>query len=66
VIGWEKKARVEAAEVLRTHPKFSVDSWKRNLPHRDQSQNEKSVNALRRLGRLPAMVTTSENYPGIA
>jgi hypothetical protein len=49
-MGREKEARVEAAEVLRMNPKFSVDSWAKNLPYRDQSQNEKIANALRKAG----------------
>jgi adenylate cyclase len=48
--GREKEARAEAAEVLRINPKFSLDSWAKNLPHKDQSQKDKAVDALRKAG----------------
>jgi adenylate cyclase len=44
MMGLEKEARAEAAEVLRINPKFSVDSWAKNLPYK--SENEKIVSAL--------------------
>jgi adenylate cyclase len=50
LMGHEKEARAEAAEVLRMNPKFSVDSWAKNLPYKDQSQGDKVVNALRKAG----------------
>ena len=50
LMGHEKKAQAEAAEVLRMNPKFSVDSWAKNLPYKDQSESDKVVNALRKAG----------------
>ena len=47
----EKDARAEVSEVLRVYPKFSLDDWTRKRPFfRDQSQNEKLVNSLRKAG----------------
>ena len=50
IMGREKEARAEAAEVLRINPKFSVDSFAKILAYKDQSQNDKIVNALRKAG----------------
>jgi len=49
-MGRDKEARAEAAEVLRINPKFSVDSWAKENPYKDQSQKDKMVNALRKAG----------------
>ena len=50
MMGREKDARAEAAEVLRIRPKFSLDSLPKMLPYKDQSQNEKIVEALCKAG----------------
>jgi adenylate cyclase len=50
MMGREKEAHAEAAEVLRINPKFSVDSFAKRLSYKDQSQNDKLVNALRKAG----------------
>jgi len=51
MMGHEKEAQAEAAEVLRVNPKFSLDNWARKRPFfRDQSQNDKVVNAMRKAG----------------
>ena len=46
----EKEAGAEAAEVLRINPKFTVDSYAKTLPFKDQSQTDKYINALRKAG----------------
>jgi len=46
----EKEARAEAVEVLRINPKFSVDAWAKTREYKDQSQNDKMVNAMRKAG----------------
>jgi adenylate cyclase len=46
----EKEARAEAAEVLRIDPKFSVDHLAKVLSHKDQSVNDRTVDALRKAG----------------
>jgi hypothetical protein len=50
MMGREKEARAEAAEVLRINPKFSVDFWANALGYKDQSETDKVVNALRKAG----------------
>ncbi len=49
-MGREKEARAEAAEVLRINPKFSVDSWAKNSPYKDQSFTDNAVNLWRKAG----------------
>jgi adenylate cyclase len=51
MMGRESEARAEAAEVLRINPKFSMDHHAKNLAnYKDQSQNDKFLNALRKAG----------------
>ena len=50
LMGREKEARAEAAEVLRINPKFSVDFWAKALPYKDQSVTDNLINALRKAG----------------
>jgi adenylate cyclase len=50
MMGREKEARAEAAEVLRINPKFSVDSWAKTFAYKDHSQQDKIVNAVRKAG----------------
>ena len=48
--GREKEARKEAAEVLRISPKFTVESFTRNLPYKNQSDKDRTINGLRKAG----------------
>jgi adenylate cyclase len=50
MMGQEKEARAEAAEVLRINPKFSVDYYAKVLSYKDQSEIDKFINALRKAG----------------
>jgi TolB-like protein len=50
MIGREEEAQAEAAEVLRLNPKFSVDSYARRIPFKDQFITDNLTNALRRAG----------------
>ena len=50
MMGQEKEARAEAAEVLRINPKFSVDYYAKVLAYKDQSEIDKFINALRKAG----------------
>jgi adenylate cyclase len=50
MMGREKEARAEAAEVLRINPKFSVDLFAKRQVYKDQSETDKLVNALRKAG----------------
>jgi len=48
--GREKEARKEAAEVLRINPKFTVESYMRNIPYRNPSDRDRVVQGLRKAG----------------
>ncbi len=50
MMGREREARAEALEVLRINPKFSLDSWAKTLPFKDQSEADKYIDALRKAG----------------
>jgi TolB-like protein/Flp pilus assembly protein TadD len=52
MMGREKEARAEAAEVLRINPKFSLDLWtKRGRQiYKDESEVDKLVDAMRKAG----------------
>ena len=50
MMGREKDARAEAAEVLRINPKFSLDSLAKILPYKDQLETDKITDALRKAG----------------
>jgi tetratricopeptide (TPR) repeat protein len=50
IMGREKEARVEAKEVLRINPKFSLDYFANRLAYKDQSEADKVVYALRKAG----------------
>jgi len=46
----EKEAQKEAAEIRRINPKFTVESFARILPYKDQQYKDRTVNALRKAG----------------
>jgi len=50
LLGLEKEARAEAAEVLRLNPKFSLEMWAKVSAFRDRSETEKQITALRKAG----------------
>jgi adenylate cyclase len=50
MMGREKEARAEAAEVLRINPKFSLDYKEKTLPYKDQSITDRYAAALRKAG----------------
>ena len=50
MMGREKEARAEAAEVLRINPKFSVDNYAKTSTYKDQSETDKVIDALRKAG----------------
>jgi hypothetical protein len=50
MMGREKEARAEAAEVLRINPKFSVEYLAKIRAYKDQSQNDKIADALHKAG----------------
>lgn len=50
MMGREKEASAEAAEVIRTNRKFSLDLWAKRQLYKDQSEIDKLVDALRKAG----------------
>jgi len=50
MMGREKEARAEAAEVLMINPKFTMDYYVKNLPYKDQSVTESLADACRKAG----------------
>ncbi len=50
MMGREKEARAEAAEILRIRSNFSLDSLAKMLPYKDQSETDKVADALRKAG----------------
>ena len=48
--GREKDARKEAIEVLRINPKFTVESYMRNIPYKNPSDRDRVVQGLRKAG----------------
>jgi hypothetical protein len=50
MMGREKEARAEAAEVLRINPNFSVDYFAKTLPYKDQKVTNNLIDALRKAG----------------
>jgi adenylate cyclase len=48
--GLKEEARIEAGEVLRINPKFSVDRWTRNMPYKNKADKELIIGALRKAG----------------
>ena len=50
MMGREKEARAEAAEVLRINPKFSLDNFAKTIPGRNRSGIDNYINTLRKAG----------------
>ena len=48
--GREKEAQKEAAEVLRINPKFTVESFMRNIPYKNPSDRDRTTQGLRKAG----------------
>ena len=48
--GREDEARVEAAEVLRINPKFSVKKYEKRASFKKKEDNERFIGALRKAG----------------
>jgi adenylate cyclase len=49
-LGREEQARAEATEVLRIHPKFSLEHFAKILPFKDQSVVDNAIACLRKAG----------------
>ncbi len=50
MMGREKEARAEAAEVLRIDPNFSLDDYGRAIPGKERSGIDRYINILRKAG----------------
>ena len=50
LMGREKEARAEAAEVLRINPKFSLDQFAPTITYKDQARTDLILDALRKAG----------------
>jgi tetratricopeptide (TPR) repeat protein len=50
LMGREKEARAEAAEVLRINPKFSLDQFAPTITYKDQARTDLIRDALRKAG----------------
>jgi hypothetical protein len=46
--GWDEDARIEAAEVLRTNPKFSLEKWEKRCTYEKKTDCERAISALRK------------------
>jgi tetratricopeptide (TPR) repeat protein len=49
-LGREEEARAEAREVLRLHPKFSLDYFAQIFAYKDQSVADRRIELLRKAG----------------
>ena len=49
-LGRDEEARAHAAEVLKISPEFSLDRFAKKLPFKNQAENERIINALRKAG----------------
>jgi adenylate cyclase len=49
-LGRDEEAKAEAAEVLRIHPKFSLEHYAKTLPFKDQSVVDDHIACLRKAG----------------
>jgi len=50
LLGRDEEARVEAEEVIRLNPKFSLESYAKMLPFKNQAQTDRFVEALHKAG----------------
>jgi adenylate cyclase len=48
--GHKEEARAEAAEVIRIHPKFSIEMWQRVNPAKDKAKLKIFIDAMREAG----------------
>jgi adenylate cyclase len=48
--GRDEEAQVEAAEVLRINPKFSLEKYAKKVPYKNQDDKDRAIEALRKAG----------------
>jgi adenylate cyclase len=44
------EARYHAAQLMKAHPNFSIDHWRKVPPFKDQKEVERLVDGLRKAG----------------
>jgi adenylate cyclase len=64
--GRNEEARVEAAEVLRINPKFSLKKWEKKLKYKNQEDIERAISALRKAGLPDKPPLALPDKPSIA
>jgi adenylate cyclase len=50
LMGRDAEARAEAEEVLKTNPKFSLETYGKTVPHKNQAKLDRYIGALRQAG----------------
>jgi tetratricopeptide (TPR) repeat protein len=48
--GKEQEAGIEAKEVMRINPKFSLEKWERTMPFKNKADKDRIIGALRKAG----------------
>jgi tetratricopeptide (TPR) repeat protein len=48
--GKEEEASIEAKEVMRINPKFSLDEWAKTMPYKNKTDKDLIIGALRKAG----------------
>jgi len=48
--GHDEEAKIEAAEVIRINPKFSLKKWEKRAPYKKKADHERFIGALRKAG----------------
>ena len=63
-MGREKEARIEAGEVIRINPNFTLDYWAKMMMYKDQSVIDRTIGALREAG-LKSRRRSMPHYMGL-
>jgi adenylate cyclase len=66
LLGQEEKAREKAADVLKLHPKFSIERYTKGVPFRERSETERLAKALRSAGLPETPPLPLPDKPSIA
>ena len=48
--GRDEEAQVEAAEVLKINPKFSLEKYAKKVPYKNKDDKDRAIEALRKAG----------------
>jgi TolB-like protein len=66
MLGRDKEAQAEAAEVLRLNPKFTLDYFAKVSGYKDRAETDKVINALRKTGLPDKPLLPLHDKPSIA